>query len=170
MSAASPTTMVARYSPLLAKCSYKLGQDGDDGRAIRMAMGAGADIIRMDAGEVAIPLTPPRRLMRGILVNRAGQRFINEDTYYGHVGMEVLFRQRGRAWLLHDASTYSRGLLGARGFPGGGPGQRRGSTRKARPGHHPAAHYQQGCQHTPRPNELQPAVEPPGGCRGSITH
>jgi len=106
--------MVARYSPLLAKCSFKLGQDGDDGRAIRMAMGAGADIIRMDAGEVAIPLTPPRRLMRGILVNRAGQRFINEDTYYGRVGQECLFRQDGRMYLILDNAIYERNLAGMR--------------------------------------------------------
>ena len=104
--------MVARYSPLLAKCNYKLGQDGDDGRAIRMAMGAGADIIRMDAGEVAVPLTPPRRLMRGIIVNRCGQRFINEDTYYGRIGQECLFRQDGRMFLIVDTAIYERNLAG----------------------------------------------------------
>ncbi len=102
--------MVRRYSPLLAKCNYKLGQDGDDGRAIRMAMGAGADIIRMDAGEVAIPLTPPRRLMRGILVNRFGQRFVNEDTYYGRVGQECLMRQDGQMYLIVDTAIYERNL------------------------------------------------------------
>ena len=104
--------MVARYSPLLAKCNYKLGQDGDDGRAIRMAMGAGADVIRMDAGEVAVPLTPPRRLMRGIIVNRRGQRFINEDTYYGRVGQECLFRQDGQMFLIVDTAIYERNLAG----------------------------------------------------------
>lgn len=104
--------MVARYSPLLGKCSFKLGQDGDDGRAIRMAMGAGADIIRMDAGEVAIPLTPPRRLMRGILVNRFGQRFVNEDTYYGRVGQECLFRQDGQMYLIVDSAIYERNFAG----------------------------------------------------------
>jgi len=104
--------MVTRYSPLLSKCNYKLGQDGDDGRAIRMAMGAGADIIRMDAGEVAVPLTPPRRLMRGILVNRFGQRFINEDTYYGRVGQECLFRQDGQMFLIVDTAIYERNLAG----------------------------------------------------------
>ncbi len=100
--------MVARYTPRIWQCSYKLGVDGDDGRAIRMAMGAGADIIRMDAAEVAIPLTPPRRLMRGILVNRFGQRFINEDTYYGRVGQEGLFRQDGQMYLIVDNAIYER--------------------------------------------------------------
>ena len=40
----------------------------------------------MHAGEVALPMTPPRQLLSGILVNGQGQRFINEDTYNGRVG------------------------------------------------------------------------------------
>jgi succinate dehydrogenase/fumarate reductase flavoprotein subunit len=104
--------MVMRHSPLLWKCSYRLGVEGDDGRAIRMAMGAGADVIRMDAGEVAIPLTPPRRLMRGILVTQHGQRFINEDSYYGRVGQECLFRHDGRMYLIVDNAVYERNVAG----------------------------------------------------------
>ncbi len=104
--------MVARHSPLLWQASYKLGQDGDDGRAIRMAMGAGADVIRMDAGEVAIPITPPRRIMRGILVNQFGQRFINEDTYYGHVAQDCLFHHHGKMYLILDTAIYERNLAG----------------------------------------------------------
>ena len=104
--------MVKRHSPVLRQCSYRLGVDGDDGRAIRMAMGAGADIIHMDAGEVAVPLTPPRRLMRGILVTRHGQRFINEDSYYGHVGQHCLFRHDGRMFLIVDHAVYERNLAG----------------------------------------------------------
>jgi 3-oxo-5alpha-steroid 4-dehydrogenase len=104
--------MVARHVPLIAQCTNKIGTDGDDGRAIRMAMGAGANIIHMDAAEVALPLTPPRRLMRGILVNRFGQRFINEDTYFGRLGQEGLFRQGGRVYLIVDSAIYERNLAG----------------------------------------------------------
>lgn len=103
--------MVARHTPLTWQCPIKLGVDGDDGRAIRMAMGAGADIIHMDAAEVAIPLTPPQRLMRGILVNRHGQRFINEDTYYGRVGQECIFRQDAHMYLIVDNDMYERNLV-----------------------------------------------------------
>ena len=103
--------MVARHTPLVSKCPIKLGVDGDDGRAIRMAMGAGADVIHMDAAEVAIPLTPPKRLMRGILVNRVGQRFINEDTYYGRVGQEAMFRQDAHMYLILDTEIYERNLV-----------------------------------------------------------
>jgi 3-oxo-5alpha-steroid 4-dehydrogenase len=104
--------MLLRHSPLLRKCSFRLGVEGDDGRAIRMAMGAGADVARMQAGEVAVPITPPRRLIRGILVTAAGQRFINEDAYYGRVGQEGLFRHGGRMFLIVDTAIYERNLAG----------------------------------------------------------
>jgi len=104
--------MVARHQPRIAACSFKLGVDGDDGRAIRMAMAAGADAIRMDAAEVALPITPPRRLVRGIVVNRHGQRFINEDTYYGRVGQESLLRHDGRVFLVVDNDVYERNAMG----------------------------------------------------------
>jgi len=98
--------MVARHSPLVARCSLRLGNPFDDGVAIRMAQGLGAAVARMDAAECAVPMTPPRKLVTGVLVNGQGQRFINEDTYYGRVGQEVLFRQEGEAYLIVDESLY----------------------------------------------------------------
>jgi len=98
--------MVDQHSPLVARCSLRLGNPFDDGAAIRLAQGLGAAVARMDAAECAVPLTPPRTLVAGILVNGQGQRFINEDTYYGRVGQEVLFRQQGEAYLIVDESLY----------------------------------------------------------------
>jgi len=98
--------MVERHSPLVARCSLRLGNPFDDGTGIRLAQGLGAAVARMDAAECAVPLTPPRSLVTGILVNGRGQRFINEDTYYGRVGQDVLFRQEGEAYLIVDESLY----------------------------------------------------------------
>ncbi len=98
--------MVARHTPLVATCSLRLGNDFDDGTGIRMAQSIGAAVMRMDAAECAVPMTPPRSLVAGILVNGRGQRFINEDTYYGRVGQEVLFRQEGEAYLIVDEALY----------------------------------------------------------------
>jgi 3-oxo-5alpha-steroid 4-dehydrogenase len=104
--------MLMRHAPILARCSMRAGVEGDDGCGIRMGQAAGGDVVRMGQGEVALPTTIPNRLGRGIFVNRQGLRFINEDTYYGHIGIESLFRQGGRVYLLLDESTYERGLLG----------------------------------------------------------
>jgi succinate dehydrogenase/fumarate reductase flavoprotein subunit len=98
--------MLTRHAPQATQCSWRLSAGYDDGRAIRMGMGAGGEAIHMDALECAIPLTPPRRMVRGIFVNDAGQRFINEDAYYGRIGQASLLRQGGRFFWIHDDETY----------------------------------------------------------------
>jgi 3-oxo-5alpha-steroid 4-dehydrogenase len=98
--------MVERHCPAAASCNWHLSAGHDDGSAIRMGQAAGGAVIHMDALECAIPLTPPRRLVRGVMVNRAGQRFINEDAYYGRIGQAALLRQGGQFFFVHDDSTY----------------------------------------------------------------
>jgi len=98
--------MVERHCPAAARCSWQLSAGHDDGSGIRMGQAAGGAAIHMDALECAIPLTPPRRLVRGVMVNRSGQRFINEDAYYGRIGQAALLRQGGEFYFIHDDSTY----------------------------------------------------------------
>jgi len=96
--------MMERYAPIYLQCDTPIGVAGDDGRAIRMGMRAGGDAIRMDSAFCALPFHPPEKLIDGVLVNRHGQRFLNEDSYYGRTG-EVVVRQQdgGATWIL-DAS------------------------------------------------------------------
>jgi len=104
--------MLRRYAPALLACNMPLGCDGDDGCGIRMGMAAGADAVRMEAASISLPLYPPKRLMKGILVNRHGQRFLNEDAYYGRSGEFALLRQEGRVHLIIDDATYVRNHAG----------------------------------------------------------
>jgi succinate dehydrogenase/fumarate reductase flavoprotein subunit len=100
--------MVERYAPLLRKCRFRAACDGDDGRGIRMGMGAGGAAIRMDVGCVVLPFTVPKILMKGILVNRRGMRFINEDVYQTVVGEAALLREGGEVFLITDNETFAR--------------------------------------------------------------
>jgi 3-oxo-5alpha-steroid 4-dehydrogenase len=97
--------MLARHSPAMLSVS-KLGHGGQDGLGIRMAQAIGADAIHMDTADITLVLTPPMSYARGILVNALGQRFINEDTYYGRLGAEAAVRQGTIAYLLLDDSTF----------------------------------------------------------------
>lgn len=106
--------MVRRHVPEIEQCSFRLGSDHDRGDGIRMAQALGAAVRRMHAAEVAVPITPPRSLVRGILVNTHGQRFINEDTYYGRVGQEALFHQGGQMYLIVDEGLYEPTRIGQR--------------------------------------------------------
>ncbi|MDJ0785646.1 MAG: FAD-dependent oxidoreductase [Myxococcota bacterium] len=100
--------MLEAHAPWLRRCSFRVGAEGDDGSGIRLGMAAGADTLHMEAGSVSLPVTQPWGLKRGILINAQGQRFINEDAYYGRLGEHALLRQEGRAWLVLDDGCFER--------------------------------------------------------------
>lgn len=60
-----------------------------------MAQALGADLAHMDATEVAF-FGDPQLMIRGILVNGRGQRYVNEDTYPGRIGQETLLRNENQ--------------------------------------------------------------------------
>ncbi|HEY2299477.1 MAG TPA: FAD-dependent oxidoreductase [Jatrophihabitans sp.] len=103
--------MIAQYAPSVHATALRLGTEGDDGRGIRMAAALGARVKRMDAIECALPFNAPRSLVRGIIVNRLGQRFVNEDTYMGRVGQHALVQQGGVAYLIVDEEHYAPNWL-----------------------------------------------------------
>jgi 3-oxo-5alpha-steroid 4-dehydrogenase len=106
--------MIEQYAPGVHVTALRLGTEGDDGRGIRMAEAVGARLKRMDAIECALPFNAPRSLVHGIIVNRFGQRFVNEDTYMGRVGQTALVNQRGEAYLIVDEEHYAANWLNIR--------------------------------------------------------
>ena len=104
--------MLAQYAPMLSRTPVKLGTPGDDGTGIRMAQAVGASVKLMDAAECALPFNAPRSLVKGILVNRFGRRFINEDTYMGRVGQNAFAQQEGETYLVIDEANYHKHWLG----------------------------------------------------------
>ncbi len=103
--------LVERHAPGVHVTALRLGTDGDDGRGIQMAEAVGARLKRMDAIECALPFNAPRSLVHGIIVNRHGQRFVNEDTYMGRVGQNALVHQGGEAYLIVDEEHYAPNWL-----------------------------------------------------------
>jgi len=100
--------MVARHAPWLLRCKMRLAVDGDDGRGIRMGLGAGGEAIRMDTAAIVLPFTVPKKHIQGIFVNFQGQRFINEDAYQTEVGAAALRGQDGQVLLIVDDEFYER--------------------------------------------------------------
>jgi 3-oxo-5alpha-steroid 4-dehydrogenase len=98
--------MLERYAPLLRRCALKVGTENDDGLGIRLGVAAGGAAIRMEAGDVSLVAFPPNGLRRGILVNRHGQRFLNEDVYMGRAGEFSLLHQEGRVYLVVDDEIF----------------------------------------------------------------
>ena len=108
--------MVAEYCPLahVPDAVWRIGTPNDDGRGIRLGVGVGAATTRLDVFECALPLAPPHRLARGILVDREGKRFINEDTYTGRIGLHALRDHDGFIYMITDDVIHEPNLLGLR--------------------------------------------------------
>ncbi|MEE2703520.1 MAG: FAD-dependent oxidoreductase [Myxococcota bacterium] len=100
--------MIREYAPQLENCSVRVGAAGDNGSGIRLGAAVGAAAVHMGFGSISLPIIPPRKLQKGILINAQGQRFINEDSYYGVLGEHALYRQNGRAYLVLDDETFER--------------------------------------------------------------
>ncbi len=100
--------MVAQYAPRIAgRPAASIEQH--DGQAIRMAQALGADLAHMDATEVAI-FIDPQQLVRGILVNGRGQRYVAEDTYPGRIGQLTLYHQDNTAYLIIDSDAQEEAM------------------------------------------------------------
>jgi len=108
--------MLGAYCPdaMRPDPAWRIGTDADDGRGIRLGVGAGGAPLRLDVFECALPLGPPHRLCRAILVDRAGRRFVNEDTYTGRIGWKALMEHDGDIFMVLDENIYERNLLGLR--------------------------------------------------------
>lgn len=96
--------MLGHHAPALLGHG-RLSDGRDDGSGIRMAQAVGAATRRMSAVELALTALPAA-LVRGMLVNALGQRFINEDVYPGLFSHAAVTKQPGPFWIIVDEKGY----------------------------------------------------------------
>jgi 3-oxo-5alpha-steroid 4-dehydrogenase len=95
--------MVGQHAPRLAGHS-PIGTDHDDGGTIRLAQAVGAASKHMSSTTAYAAMSP--LLVRSIVVNGHGMRFINEDQYFGRVGEAAFFGQEGQAFVVYDQEGF----------------------------------------------------------------
>jgi 3-oxo-5alpha-steroid 4-dehydrogenase len=98
--------MLDAYRPEARRCRMRVAAEGDDGSGIRLGMEAGAGTRHLDKVSISLPVTQPWELKSGLLVNAHGQRFINEDAYYGRLGEQALIHNEGQCWLIVDDEIF----------------------------------------------------------------
>jgi succinate dehydrogenase/fumarate reductase flavoprotein subunit len=98
--------MVAEYTPALSAKLIPLGTTYDDGLGIRLGMSAGADVRHMEEPFITAPFYPPPVLVKGLIVNQQGERFVAEDSYHARTSQFVM-EQRGRAAYLVVDSVHA---------------------------------------------------------------
>jgi hypothetical protein len=67
----------------------------------------------MDGILITSPLYPPESLLKGLLVNQLGKRFIPEDSYHGRTTAHILRQPQQKAWLIVDNAMYAPPSFGA---------------------------------------------------------
>lgn len=101
-------SMVRHYAPTALKCPNPTTAGNDHGAGILLGASVGAATIHMGEFFATRPVFPPEQLLRGILVNAQGQRFINEDAYHGRVTHYMMRQPDDHCWLLVDNSIFAR--------------------------------------------------------------
>lgn len=96
--------MLAQHAPKLVGLGVN-SDGGDDGRGIVIAQAVGAAVKNMAGAQVGISLVPGM-MVRGMIVDNVGRRFINEDVYPGLVGLAALNKHQLKVWVILDEQAY----------------------------------------------------------------
>ncbi len=105
--------MLKEYCPLLAHPRiHTQGNPNDDGAGINMGLAAGGVAIHMDGALITAPFYPPEKLLKGILVNKHGERFINEDCYHARTADACVRQPDGIAYMIVDEPHFERPEMG----------------------------------------------------------
>ncbi|WP_425425836.1 MULTISPECIES: FAD-binding protein [Amycolatopsis] len=91
-----------------------LGTSADDGTAIRLGAGVGAETALLDRVTAWRFVTPPSVFVRGVIVDEAGRRVIDESRYGAAVGEALISRHGGKGWLLVDDEIVAEAKRAAR--------------------------------------------------------
>ena len=95
--------MVAKFTPNLAEKPFTLGSTYDDGLGIRLGESVGGATAFMEEAFLTAPFYPPQQLVKGLVVNKLGQRFVAEDSYHARTSGFVMDQPDHAAYLIVDS-------------------------------------------------------------------
>ena len=101
--------MLKKYCPEMATDKIQqLGSTYIVGAGHELGKSAGGQLVNMEGFFVTCPFYPPESLLKGILVNKLGRRFVAEDSYHSRSTVACL-RQPGKvAYLICDNAIFAR--------------------------------------------------------------
>lgn len=99
--------MLQEFTPQMTGNSEPLGVPYNDGAGIRLGASAGAATQAMDGVIATASFYPPGQLIKGILVNARGERFVAEDSYHGRTAQFIMEQPDYKAYLIVDADIFA---------------------------------------------------------------
>lgn len=85
-----------------------LGTPGDDGSGIQLGQTVGGVADRMDRVSAWRFINPPAAFTEGILVDKQGERYVNESLYGAAIGEAMVEEHRGEGILIIDQAVYDK--------------------------------------------------------------
>jgi 3-oxo-5alpha-steroid 4-dehydrogenase len=101
--------LIKQHAPKFQR-NFKVAATGCDGSGLRLGTsvgGQGAGLERVSAWRF---INPPYSWHKGIVVNREGRRFCNEEVYGATLGQPLMEEQGGKAWLVLDAPLRKKAI------------------------------------------------------------
>ncbi|TWB18414.1 3-oxo-5alpha-steroid 4-dehydrogenase [Nitrospirillum amazonense] len=99
--------MVAHHAPAYVQ-GMPLGSPGDDGSGIRLGQTVGGAVARMNHVSAWRFINPPLAWAHGVIVDRRGERYVNEMLYGAAIGQKMCEERGGRAYLILDQQLYDQ--------------------------------------------------------------
>ena len=84
----------------------KHGTGNDDGSGILLGVSVGGATRGLDRAFLTSPFYPPADMLKGILVNAQGQRFVAEDSYHGRTAGFLVEQPGGVGYLVLDSEIF----------------------------------------------------------------
>lgn len=99
--------MLAEHMPHMLGNAEPLGMPYNDGAGILLGQSAGADTQSMSGVIATASFYPPSQLIKGILVNTRGERFVAEDSYHGRTASFIIEQPGHKAYLILDSEIFA---------------------------------------------------------------
>ena len=99
--------LMDRYVPQLPKSADPLGIPNNDGDALLLGLAAGAATQAMSGTIATGSFYPPVDLIKGILVNKHGDRFVAEDSYHGRTAERIAEQPESVAYLIVNEEIFA---------------------------------------------------------------
>jgi 3-oxo-5alpha-steroid 4-dehydrogenase len=106
--------LTAQNLPVLTRTASKpLGIDTNDGAGVLLGRSVGAATQGMDGAIATASIYPPAQLIKGIVVNSRGQRFVAEDSYHGRLAHAIELQPDQVAYLIVDEEIFAYPVKGS---------------------------------------------------------
>ncbi len=102
--------------PLFSRFGKPLGEPTNDGAGLLLGRSVGVAEKGMSGVVATASIYPPEDLIKGIVVNAAGERFMPEDAYHGRMAANIARQPDAVAYLILDEEIFAYPKHGSHTF------------------------------------------------------